>query len=143
MLVLLSTAFILSILSCVAGQLYLHKFSFFYTEEGEINSIKTCTFNTLIFRLALLDPHRQLAPGPFAFPLWFSPSNLILLAQGHCQWTGWWAGLTLQLPIFGLFPISDSWAGSIVAVGEETQGQRGQHVRWFEGEGICVLVEGI
>lgn len=53
---------------CLAGQLYLHKFSFFYMEEGEINSIKTCIFNILIFRLALLDLHRQLAPGPFALP---------------------------------------------------------------------------
>lgn len=81
-----------------------------------------------------------LVPSPF--PLWVSPSNLILLAQGHYQWTDWWAGLTLELPIFDLFPISDSWAGSIVAVGEETQGQRGQHVRWFEGEGNVFWWEG-
>lgn len=53
---------------CLAGQLYLHKFSFFFTEEGEINSIKTCIFTTLIFSLALLDLPRQLAPGPFTLP---------------------------------------------------------------------------
>lgn len=95
----------------VSRWLYLSKMS--SKRGGEVTSIRTLIFNILLppppeftFRPACTPSTGSSPPVLLTLPLCVCPSNVLLAqAQGYCQWTDWWAGPTLQLP---LSP-SDPW----------------------------------